>query len=394
MNSEGYEIQPVYRVQCSKSNDVLQPNCHIPETLAVKDCLGSEGKFMMGHFHIASYNLYQFAEPGTFWYEADETNDYEPAQWAEKLGFIRARLAEMEAAVIGFQEVFSVDAFRALLEAEGYEVRILRPTSFETGPNGETIWKGPNLALASRFPIRSARILTPTPAIEPDGLLSPEFDYRRGVIEAEIELPFLAEPLLVYNCHFKSQGTFVDKNAVAAEPDWSARFRSHLRQSALLDANQVIRRAGEAMMLYEHVMNRIAANPARPIVVLGDLNDEPGSFTLRILTQNERIRHIGGRSYVHLEATERAQRYTWQLYSAAGLAPMQDRADIPTHVGWSQSSVLDYILVSNALNPRNPNALGSVGEYQVFNQHHLDRVDPLLSSDHAPLRARIDIGPV
>jgi len=345
----------------------------------------------MSHFHIASYNLYQFAEPGTFWYEADEANDYEPDQWAEKLAFIRAQIAEMDADIIGFQEVFSVDAFKALLQAEGYDVRILRDTPFELGENGETIWKGPNLALASRFPIRSARVLDPTPGIEPDGLLAPEFDYRRGVIEAEIEVPGLAEPLLVYNCHFKSQGAFVDKDAIAELPDWPARFRMHLRQRALLDANQVIRRAGEAMMLYEHVMNRIAANPAQPAVVVGDLNDDPESFTLRILTQNERIRHIGGRSYAHLEAFEKAPRYTWQLYSAAGLAPMQDADVIPTHVTWNHSSVLDYVLVSNSLNPRNPNALGAVTGYEVFNDHHVSETDRLISSDHAPIRARIEI---
>ncbi len=57
----------------------------------------------MSHFHIASYNLYQFAEPGTFWYEVDDANDYEVDQWAEKLAFIRASVAEMDADIIGFQ---------------------------------------------------------------------------------------------------------------------------------------------------------------------------------------------------------------------------------------------------------------------------------------------------
>ncbi len=346
----------------------------------------------MAHFHLASYNLYQFAEPGTFWYEIDNDNTYNDEQWAEKRAFIRARMNEMDADIIGFQEVFSTDAFKALLEAEGYDVRILRDTPFELGPNGEQIWLGPNLALASRFPIRDARILRATPEIEPDGLLAEDFDYRRGVIEAEIDVPGLAEPLVVYNCHFKSQGAFVDSDAVADLPDWPARFRKHLRDRALLDANQVIRRAGEAMMLYEHVMNRIEANPAQPIAVVGDLNDDPESFTLRILTQNERLANIAGRSYSHLEPAERAPRFTWQLYSAAGLAPSQAASATPTHVTWNHSSVLDYVLVSNALNPRNPNAVAHVTQYDVFNQHHIEETDRLVSSDHAPVRARIEVG--
>ncbi len=347
----------------------------------------------MTQFHIASYNLYQFAEPGTFWYEAEETNNYEPDQWDAKLDFIRARIAEMNADIIGFQEVFSTEAFTTLLQSEGYDVRILSDTPFETGPNGETVWLGPNLALASRLPIRSARILSATPGIEPDGLLADNFDYRRGVIEAEFEVPGLADPLLVYVCHFKSQGAFVDSDAVALLPDWPKRFRKHLRDRALLDANQTIRRAGEAMMLYDHIMNRIEANPSQAITVIGDLNDAPDSFTLRILTQNERISNIAGRSYNHLEPFEKAPRYTWQLYSASGLAPVQTAAVTPTHVSWNHSSVLDYVLVSNTLNPRNPGALGRVTEYEVFNQHHIDQRDRLITSDHAPIRASIEIGP-
>lgn len=345
----------------------------------------------MSHFHIASYNLYQFAEPGTFWYERDEANDYEPDQWAEKLDFIRARIAEMDADIIGFQEVFSVDAFKALLEPLGYDVRILRDTPFKLSDTGEKIWLGPNLALASRLPIRDARVLRATPEIEPDGLLAADFDYRRGIIEAEIEVPGLAEPLVVYDCHFKSQGAFVDSDAVALLPEWRDRFRKHLRDRALLDANQVIRRAGEAMMLYEHIMNRIEANPEQAVAVVGDLNDDPESFTLRILTQNERIRNIAGRSYANLEPHEKAGRYAWQLYSASGLAPAQGTGLTPTHATWNHSSVLDYVLVSNSLNPRNPNALGHVTSYEVFNQHHLDQVNRLVSSDHAPICARIDL---
>ncbi len=346
----------------------------------------------MPSFKIASYNLYQFAEPGTFWYEADESNDYEPDQWAEKTAFINARIDEMGADVIGFQEVFSVPAFKALLEAKGYEVHVLRDTPFTTGDNGETIWLGPNLALASRLPIRSVGLVPATPGIEPDGLLADDFDYRRGVIEAEIEVPGLADPLLVYNCHFKSQGAFVDSDAVAALPGWPERFRKHLLDRALLDANQVIRRAGEAMMLYNHVTARLEANPNQAVAIVGDLNDDPESFTLRILTQNERLSNIAGRSYRGLEAHERANLYDWRLYSAAELLATQGQDPIPTHASWNHSSVLDYVLVSNALNALNPDHLGQVTAYDVYNQHHLDEVPRLLSSDHAPIRATIDMG--
>lgn len=346
----------------------------------------------MSQFSIASYNLYQYAEPGTFWYEAEETNDYEPDQWAEKQAFIKQTLADMNADIVGFQEIFSVESFEALLGEAGY-AHVSIPDQPAVDPNNPNVFRGPVVGLASKFPIRSSRLLPSTPEIEDDGLLSDDFAYRRGVIEAEVDVPGLDLPLWVYVCHFKSQGAFVDKDETEAQPDWPQRFQYFVTQRSLLDANQVIRRAGESMMLYQHVMEKMAADPLTPVAVIGDLNDDPESFTLRILTQNERVRNIAGRSYSKLEPHEKAPFYTWQLYSAMNLVPSQSGGHPPTHASWNHSSTLDYVLVSNALNGRNPRGKAEVKAYDVFNDHHVDEVRRLLSSDHAPIRATIEIKP-
>lgn len=347
----------------------------------------------MKTFQIASFNLFQYAEPGTFWYEEDEDNDYEPEQWALKQAFIRQVLQEMEADIIGLQEVFSIESLRALLESQGYpHVLVVQEPAF-SGPktDGTKVWKGPVNALASKFPILSSRSLPSTPLIERDGLLSPDFSYRRDIIEAEIDIPGLPKPILVYVCHLKSKGTFVSGKTIAALPEWTERFRAHTEQRALLDANQIIRRAGEAMMLRHTVMSRVAANPDQPVVVLGDLNDDPDSFTLRILTQSEPIGTIAQSKYSKLAAHEKAEWYRWRLYPAYTLGGAQQCGPIPTHVHWSGKSVLDYILVSNALNANNPKAIAPVTDFKVFNQHQLDAAPSLLTSDHAPIRATFQI---
>lgn len=349
----------------------------------------------MSTFQIASYNLYQYAAPGTFWYEVDENNDYEPHQWAAKEQFIRDMLRDLDSDVIGFQEVFSAAEFRALLNDAGYpHVEILEDPPFDQEtPDAPKVFRGPVNALASRHPILNARVLPSTPETEPDGQLSADSGFRRGIIEAEIAIPGLESPLAVYVCHLKSKGAFVDTDGVEALPDWPSRWRRHLRERALKDANQVIRRASEAMMLYEAVMNRIEANPLQPVVVMGDLNDTPDSFTLRILTQNEEVANIARRRARDLEVEERAPQYQWKLYSAAVLGSPQSLTPPPTHAGWNHASTLDYVLVSNALNHRNPAAVAHCKRFDVFNDHHWDRTARLQSSDHAPVRARFEIVP-
>ncbi|QFT63792.1 endonuclease/exonuclease/phosphatase family protein [Roseivivax sp. THAF30] len=347
----------------------------------------------MAQFSLATFNLYQYAAPGTYWYDRESGNSNSEAKWALKQDFILRTLADLDADIVGFQEVFSRVEFRALATAAGYpNVVFGGDPAFETEEDGTVVWQGPVVALASRFPILSAGPLAADPSVEPDGLLAPDFDFRRQIIEAEIEVPGLAQPLVVYCAHLKSQGAFVDRDRVAAFGGWSERFRDHLSQRAQADASQVIRRAGEAIMLYEAAMKRMATDRDLPLAVLGDLNDEPGSFTLRILTQNEDVPYIAGTRYQALDNSEKSNRYTWQLYSTAGLGAPQGLGLTPTHVGWMHASVLDYVLVSNGLNRRNPRGPVADTTYDVFNSHHWDpESDSKETSDHAPVRAIFEL---
>ena len=62
----------------------------------------------MPTFSVATWNLFQYAEPGTFWYERDDDNTYSETEWGEKNGFIDTVIPALSADVIGFQEVFSI----------------------------------------------------------------------------------------------------------------------------------------------------------------------------------------------------------------------------------------------------------------------------------------------
>ena len=341
--------------------------------------------------HFATLNLYQYAAPGTFWYERDPANDHSPERWEAKEDWIAGILREADAEVVGVQEVFSTDGLRALAARSGYpHVAVVAEPARD--PADPDVFLGPVVALLSRHPFIDAP--TPLP-VSPDLLadlpLAPGFGFRRDVVRARVDLPGLG-PTTVMSAHFKSQGAFVDDDAVAALPAWRARFREHFRQRAIRDAEQLVRRSAEEAALYLAAMEEVGADRNAPVLVLGDLNDTPDSSTLRIATQRDWVRTVAGRRYDGIEApSDRAWSYAWRLYDAYGLRPDQSGARQATHAGgWNYGpSVLDYVLVSNGLNPENPSRRGTVVEHRVLDAHLEGGRDPG-RSDHALVRVTVE----
>lgn len=126
----------------------------------------------------------------------------------------------------------------------------------------------------------------------------------------------------------------------------------------------------------------------KAIIVLGDLNEDPASPTLRLITQSDRIVNIGRRQRKGIEdPDDRAWNFRWRLFDAYGLRSTQDgAARPPTHGAsfWHPASTLDYVLVSNALNQNNPTGIADVTGFDVFSDHFEDD-ERLRTTDHAPV---------
>lgn len=199
----------------------------------------------MSDLKVATWNLYQFAEPGTYWYERQETNDYEPDQWADKQAWMADMIAQLDADIIGFQEVFSVAAFKTFMTAQGYpHVAVVDDAAVD--PDDPAVFVRPVTGIASRHPFAAPPAPLAYPQDMRDGTqLQDDFDFRRAIIRAEVITPQFGT-VTVYVCHFKSQGARVDGDEIAALPDWRARFREHFRVRAIKDADQMARRNGEA----------------------------------------------------------------------------------------------------------------------------------------------------
>ena len=150
----------------------------------------------------------------------------------------------------------------------------------------------------------------------------------------------------------------------------------------------MIKRSGDAAGVYLAAMNELDEDQDKAIIVVGDMNDNPLSPTLRILTQQEWIDNIAGQRRSSIEnVADRAWNYTWQLYDAYSLLPSQNAASRPpTHAaGWRYpAETLDYVLVTNILNPKNPRRIASVTNLHIHSGH-FDDEKKLLTSDHAPV---------
>ena len=139
----------------------------------------------MTELKIATWNLYQFAKPGTYWYERDERNDYEPDQWEEKKGWIAETLATIDADIIGFQEIFSVEEFRAFMEEQGYPHTAVVDTP-AVDPQDETVFLGPVTGIASRYPFSAPPMALAFPEeLHQNTQLKDNFGFRRAITRAE-----------------------------------------------------------------------------------------------------------------------------------------------------------------------------------------------------------------
>lgn len=146
------------------------------------------------------------------------------------------------------------------------------------------------------------------------------------------QLRFAGETIFVIVCHLKSM-----RSNNRREEDYAKRQRH-----------------AQARVIHHFVANLLVLDPNAPMIVLGDMNDVPGSKTLKIL-KGDILENL-------LDEVPRQHRYTSR------------------HDG--RPLALDHVLVSRHLSHGSRVAI-----------HHLgsDNTDPQRASDHDPVLAMLDI---
>ncbi|MFS0705647.1 endonuclease/exonuclease/phosphatase family protein [Cellulomonas sp. 179-A 9B4 NHS] len=328
-------------------------------------------------FSVATVNLYNLQLPGRRMNPGQQP--WTPVEYRRKVRWLADRLRELDADVVGLQELWHRDALADVLaEAhldDDYTVlavpadgdRITCAALVRDGLLvGEPAWVE---EFPPGFRLRVADGHDPQ---------APDVDVRidrfsRPVLRFAVALRDDGPPAEVFVTHLKSKlPTRVDREDwFTADPD---AFRPHAE--ALGAALSTIRRTAEATAL-RVLLTAALRGTATPVLVLGDVNDGQHSNTLNILTGQPR--------YLVGDALGGADT---GLYTAQTLQEYRDTRDVYyTHVHEDLRESLDHVLVSEQLYDNSRRRRWLFDGLRIANDH-LDTDDHRAdgSGDHGLVR--------
>ncbi len=337
---------------------------------------------------VATFNVKNLIEPGESIY-ASSNPVYEPDEFTQKTRWIADLLVEMDADVVGFQEVWSVAALRACLAAGGLEdtydlVARDAPSRSQVQVayavrkgilRGDPIWH-------EMFPddIRFHKRQTPQSTNHMDVQID---NFSRPPLEIRIKPRRGAPEVVLFNTHLKS------KRPINLDSSDRRRLPSE-DEVAIGSALATVRRAAEAAALRVLLNRRMLGNDT-PFVVLGDLNDDYLSVSTTIVT--------GDPSYKLFEASRVGSRASKSgdlgLYSVQMLKQYRSLRNVHyTHIFRNKLEVLDHILVSEQFYDHSPNRIWAYRDTRFWNDHLDDHATSGVTSDHGIVLAEFDYRPI
>ncbi|PTY37242.1 hypothetical protein BGP77_00455 [Saccharospirillum sp. MSK14-1] len=275
-------------------------------------------------------------------------------------------LIEVDADVVVFQELWHKDALDEVLsvpELSNYQTQYIADR-----------WYNIAVAMIVRAPwhIASAEVIKKFPFTElvklddgdgEDDDVSVHIDqFSRSVIKAQIAHSSHQKtpPFTLYACHLKSK-----------LPARMSNVDRHYR-SAVGSAVSTIRRTAEATALRMMLIDQMRGSNT-PVVVIGDLNDDPLSNTLSLITDQPTL-------------SNRARGADRSLYSTLFFQQLKSFRDVYyTHEHNSHKGVLDHILVSEEFFEYSSDVIWKHQDTRIWNDH-IDDDNPY-STDHGIIRS-------
>ena len=320
---------------------------------------------------VGTFNLFQFVKPPFSWYTKKEKFTIE--EWEQKISWIKKEILAMNCDVIGFQEVFSKEALKELVNELGFSY-------FETVDNARVDSKNPNVytsttvAIASKYKILELQDVKIKPNILKKFGFEKNFFFARKPIKALIEIN--NQNILCYVCHLKSNRENEFEYIFTKDTTLEEKINKvdvALKSNYSLSLKQ---RLCEASLLFEDIKQNIAT----PTFLMADLNDRLHSITIEALS-NKRFHYssFDKDSYILIDA--------YNLYEKKIYNPHPEQKEIkrtPTSYFIGKGNVLDYVFVSNHFNKKSKFAIAQVTSYEIFDEHLQKNNDgSLLNSDHA-----------
>jgi predicted extracellular nuclease len=316
---------------------------------------------MQQEIRFATFNVCNLAPPGAKLY--DNLQPLTEQEYEAKAEWTAQQLDQLDADVIGFQEIFSQEALRDVL-SRTRKYRDAVHAGFDPDPHAARLT--PNVALVSRLPLAAApEVYANFPEGVPadSGLAEPD-RFARAPLHAQVMLPneVVVDVIVV---HLKSRRPDYRSGDTTEDP-------LHLAMASL---RSLVWRGTEAVAL-RVLLSKMMRETRRPCIVLGDFNDTADAVTTTIVLGN------GGGM---LPGDERRGR----MYDANQIQLRQDhlRHVAYTSIHEGHYSTIDHVLVSEEFNPASPRAIGEVLDVSYFNDH-LRQERPEVS-DHGQVLVRL-----
>lgn len=329
-------------------------------------------------FIIATANLLNLALPNRVFYH--NTDAYSSAIYQQKIHGLAQLLRQLQADIIGCQEIWDEQALRELCDAADMGTHhVIAPLASNMTDSPLTQGQGatgtPAVGLVSRFAIEHYHLLEKIPKI---GQLDiPDMGryerFNRPPLLAQVRLP--NDTLLhVIVAHLKSQRPDYLEDArgqpLEDRNDPVIRVRAKLRSLCM--------RAAEAAGIRQYVIETLQHNN-QPLILLGDMNDVMQSVTCQLLSEaGEVVYDKTNRDIALFDASSIQTRLHWLRNVAY------------THIHQGIPEVLDQILVSEQFLADSKYGLGEVLQVDYFNDH-LKFVTPSRPTDHGLVRAQIKL---
>ncbi len=320
---------------------------------------------MQQEIRFATFNVCNLSQPGAKLY--DNLPPLTPAEYEAKVLWTAQQLDQLDADVIGLQEIFSLAALRDVL-SHSARYREATLAGFDAAPDPATgaARLAPQVALISRLPLAA-------PAAEyrafPDGVALPAGSrdagqFARAPLHAQVLLPDrrIVDVIVI---HLKSKRPDYGSGDDCADP----------MQYAQAKLRSLIRRGTEAVAL-RALLSQLESSARRPRVVLGDFNDTADAVTTAI---------VMGAGAAGLPGEELSGRMFDCNQIQLGRDTLRQVGYTNIHEGHYMT--IDHVLVSEEFNPASRYAVGEVLEVTYLNDHLLQ--DKPEASDHGQVLVRL-----
>jgi len=300
-------------------------------------------------FKVATLNLLNYACPPYSYYQLNE--NYNASNWQAKNIWLKNQLSNISADIIAFQEVFSIDALTQLTSSLGYQY-ICKVDEPSMAKNCEFTYIAPVVALASRYPISQIQAVAPDIALLKHLSLPEDFTFSRKPIRAIIDLPYLG-CVRIYVLHLKSKrATNLNELANKKNPN-NVTYSDALTDTVGRFVSQE-QRCLEGMLIFHDALHEQAINPL-PSIILGDFNDELHTSALSVIFDSQE---------------EGPDTHQLNFSDAFDISDNSNKSEKPFTLFYEgKGKVLDYILVSNELNPKNTKTNINELSYHTLDEH-------------------------